>query len=108
MRWHGIPVNRLDSRGISVFCEPPQMPINKGGWVERKSLIHSYRFVSNRIGFLSFSVSLPNSVSVEKRKLYVVYVYSCGLLRSIFTGSVNSVFMNFAAFQFCLLVNLNN
>ena len=68
-------VNRHMLRGISVFCEPPQKPINRGVHVERKitnSLV-SFRAESNRY-FLSFSVSLPNSVSVEKRKLYVVDV----------------------------------
>ena len=68
-------VNRHMLRGISVFCEPPQKPINRGVHVERKitnSLV-SFRAESNRY-FLSFSVSLPNSISVEKRKLYVLDV----------------------------------
>ena len=68
-------VNRHMLRGISVFCEPPQKPINRGVHVERKTTnsLVSFRAESNRY-FLSFSVSLPNSVSVEKRKLYVLDV----------------------------------
>ena len=30
-------VNRPNLEGISVFCEPPQKPINRGVHVERKT-----------------------------------------------------------------------
>ena len=68
-------VNRPNLEGILVFWQPTLNPINRGGGVERKitnSLI-PFRVETDRY-FLSFSVSLPNSVSVEKRKLYVVDV----------------------------------
>ena len=68
-------VNRPNLEGILVIWQPTLNPINRGGGVERKTANShvSFRAESNRY-FLSFSVSLPNSVSVEKRKLYVVDV----------------------------------
>jgi hypothetical protein len=85
MRCHGFVVNRLNPRGISVFCEPPQKPINRGVHGERKLLIHIRIRLSDRFEFL-FSL----------------------FLGCVFTGSVNSVFPSFSVFQFCLLVKLSN
>jgi hypothetical protein len=61
-------------RGILVFSHILEA-INRGVHVENKILIPfvSFRVETNRY-FVSFSVSLPNSVSVEKRKIYVVDV----------------------------------
>ena len=61
-------------RGILVFSHILEA-INREVHVEIKILIPLVSFrVETNLYFLSFSVSLPNSVSVEKRKLYVVDV----------------------------------
>ena len=54
-------VNRHMLRGISVFCEPPQKPINRGVHGERNLLISEIPNLSDQFGnlfslFLDFSL----------------------------------------------------
>ena len=63
-------VNRHMLRGISVFCEPPQKPINRGVHVERKitnSLV-LFRAESNR--FFSLSRFLSQIVFRLRKESY--------------------------------------